>query len=72
MEATRHAHTYAAWVDAKDQVWLTDWSINAIVTFDPVTEKFEAFPSNRSQATYGKCSAVPARHGARSRATTDW
>ena len=32
------ARTYSVWVDDKDTVWLTDWSINAIVRFDPVTE----------------------------------
>ena len=38
------------WVDPADKVWLTDWSINALVRFDPVTEKFESFPSNKPQA----------------------
>jgi virginiamycin B lyase len=38
------------WVDDKDKVWLTDWSINAIVRFDPVTEKFDSFPSNQDRA----------------------
>ena len=33
-----------------DKVWLTDWTINAIVRFDPVTEKFESFPSDRRGA----------------------
>ncbi|MEO8755426.1 MAG: lyase, partial [Casimicrobiaceae bacterium] len=33
-----------------DTVWLTDWSINAIVKFDPITEKFESFPSSKEQA----------------------
>jgi virginiamycin B lyase len=45
-----NAHTYSVWVDPADKVWLTDWSTNAIVKFDPVTEKFESFPSNKSQA----------------------
>ena len=41
------------WVDqsdGKDVVWLTDWSINAIVRFDPATERFESYVSNRDQA----------------------
>jgi len=25
-------------------VWVSDWSENAILRFDPKTEKFEAFP----------------------------
>ena len=41
---------YSVWVDAADKVWLTEWTANAIVRFDPVTEKFEVFPSNRSNA----------------------
>ena len=41
---------YSVWVDAADKVWLTEWTANAIVRFDPATEKFEVFPSNRSNA----------------------
>jgi virginiamycin B lyase len=44
------AHAYSVWVDPADHVWLTDWSTNAIVRFDPATEKFESFPSDRDQA----------------------
>ena len=44
------AHAYSVWVDNRDKVWLTDWSTNAIVRFDPVTEKFDSFPSNRDNA----------------------
>ena len=36
--------TYAVYVDDKDKVWLTDFSANAIVRFDPLTEKFNSFP----------------------------
>jgi virginiamycin B lyase len=45
-----NAHAYSVWVDDADKVWLTDWSINALVRFDPVTEKFELYPSNKPQA----------------------
>lgn len=31
-------------------VWLSDWGANAVVRFDPATEKFEVFPSDRSGA----------------------
>jgi hypothetical protein len=34
----------AVYVDATDAVWVSDWGANAIVHFDPKTEKFEAFP----------------------------
>ena len=46
----KEPRTYSVYVDAKDQVWLTDWSANAIVRFDPRTEKFESFPSNKRGA----------------------
>jgi len=45
-----NAHAYAVWVDDRDKVWLTDWSTNAIVRFDPVTEAFDTFKSNRDGA----------------------
>ena len=35
------------WVDPDDKVWLADWAANAILRFDPETEKFESFPSDR-------------------------
>jgi virginiamycin B lyase len=41
---------YSVYVDEQDKVWLTDFGANAIVRFDPVTESFERFPSNRPNA----------------------
>ena len=41
---------YAVYVDEHDKVWLSDWTNNAIVRFDPAREKFERFPSNRRGA----------------------
>jgi len=38
---------HAVWVDGDDKVWLSEWSANAIVRFDPLTESFESFPSDR-------------------------
>jgi virginiamycin B lyase len=38
------------WVDPDDKVWLSEWAANAIVRFDPTTEKFESFPSNRANS----------------------
>lgn len=38
------------WVDDKDKVWITEWTSNAIMRFDPNTAKFESFPSNKSGA----------------------
>jgi virginiamycin B lyase len=31
-------------------VWLTEWESNAIVRFDPASEKFQSFPSDKSGA----------------------
>jgi virginiamycin B lyase len=39
--------TYSVWVDPSDKVWLTDFATNAILRFDPGTEKFVAFPSDK-------------------------
>ena len=41
---------YSVWVDDRDKVWLTEWTSNAIVRFDPATETFASFPSDRSRA----------------------
>jgi virginiamycin B lyase len=41
---------YAVYVDDQDKVWLSDFGANAMVRFDPETEKFDAFPSDRSGA----------------------
>jgi virginiamycin B lyase len=43
-------HVYAVYVDDKDIVWVSEWTANAIVRFDPATEKFQAFPSDKSDA----------------------
>ena len=54
------AHAYAVWVDDKDKVWLTDWSTNAVVRFDPQTQKFDSFPSDRAQSNVRQ---MLGRHG---------
>jgi virginiamycin B lyase len=38
------------YVDERDQVWVSDWGANAMLRFDPATEKFESFPSPRPNA----------------------
>ena len=35
---------YAVYVDETDAVWVSDWGANAILRFDPKTEKFDSFP----------------------------
>ena len=42
---------YAVYVDDTDAVWLSDWGANAILRFDPKTEKFETFPLPDSYAS---------------------
>ncbi len=41
---------YSVWVDEADKVWLTDFPANAILRFDPVTGRFESFPSTARNA----------------------
>jgi len=41
---------YAVYVDDADKVWVSDFPGNAILRFDPKTEKFESFPSDRENA----------------------
>jgi virginiamycin B lyase len=41
---------YAVYVDERDVVWLSDFSANAIVRFEPSTETFRVFPSDKSGA----------------------
>ena len=41
---------YSVYVDGSDKVWLTDFTANAIVRFDPETETFNSFPSDRPGA----------------------
>lgn len=38
---------YAVYVDDQDKVWLSDFSANAMVRFDPVTQKFDVFKGPR-------------------------
>jgi virginiamycin B lyase len=41
---------YAVFVDEKDKVWVSDFSGNAIVRFDPETAEFKSFVSDREHA----------------------
>lgn len=44
------AQAYSVYVDDQDVVWLTDFRANAVVRFDPATETFRSFPSDRPNA----------------------
>ncbi|MEX0591613.1 MAG: twin-arginine translocation signal domain-containing protein [Xanthobacteraceae bacterium] len=50
---------YSVYVDDKDIVWLTDFSANAIVRFDPTTEKFVSFPSDKANANVRQMDGRP-------------
>ena len=41
---------YAVYVDETDVVWLSDFGANAIVRFEPTTETFHVFPSDKRGA----------------------
>ena len=43
-------HVYAVYVDDKDMVWASEWSHNAVLRFDPGTEKFEVLSLPRPGA----------------------
>lgn len=50
---------YSVYVDDRDAVWLTDFSANAIVRFDPKTETFVSFPSDKSSANVRQMAGRP-------------
>ena len=41
---------YAVYVDEADVIWLTDFTANAIVRFDPIAETFVSFPAESQPA----------------------
>ena len=50
---------YSVYVDDRDAVWLTDFAANAIVRFDPETETFLSFPSDKSGANVRQMAGRP-------------
>jgi virginiamycin B lyase len=54
-----HPRAYAVFVDDKDKVWLTDFSANAIVRFDPVAEHFNVFASDKASANIRQLDGRP-------------
>jgi virginiamycin B lyase len=50
---------YSVYVDDRDAVWLTDFAANAIVRFDPKTEAFVSFPSDKSGANVRQMAGRP-------------
>jgi virginiamycin B lyase len=51
--------TYSVYVDEKDKVWLTDFGGNAIVRFDPETNEFNSFPSDKPNANVRQMDGKP-------------
>lgn len=49
---------YSVWVDPHDKAWLTDFAANAILRFDPETQTFLAFPSDRPGANVRQMDGV--------------
>jgi virginiamycin B lyase len=45
------AGAYAIYVDDKDKVWVTDFAANAIHRFDPQSERYETYPSDKRGAS---------------------
>jgi virginiamycin B lyase len=41
---------YAVWVDERDRPWVSEWTANAMYSFDPGSEKFERFDFPRPGA----------------------
>lgn len=41
---------YVVYVDEHDKVWLSDFSANAMLRFEPESETFEPFPTPRRSA----------------------
>lgn len=50
---------YSVYVDERDKVWLTDFPANSVVRFDPATEAFAAFPSDRPNANVRQMAGRP-------------
>jgi len=50
---------YSVYVDDRDAVWLTDFAANAIVRFDPKTETFLSFPSDKPGANVRQMAGRP-------------
>jgi virginiamycin B lyase len=55
----RRPSTYAVYVDDKDKVWVSDFGANAILHFDPAAETFNAFPSDKTDASVRQLNGRP-------------
>ena len=54
-------HVYAVYVDDKDIVWAAEWGNNAMLRFDPKSEKFDVLTMPRPAANIRDTG--PARRG---------
>lgn len=46
----RGSAPHAEYVDKQDQVWVSDFAANAMLRFDPRSERFQSFPSPQPDA----------------------
>jgi len=51
--------TYAVYVDNQDRVWATDWQANAVQRFDPASESYSTFASDRRGAEIRQLNGRP-------------
>ena len=52
-------HAYAVYVDDTAKVWVSDFTTNAILSFDPKNEVFESFPSDKPEAAVRQLNGRP-------------
>jgi virginiamycin B lyase len=65
-------HAYAVYVDDKGKVWVTDFGANAILSFDPRSEAFESFPSDKPDAAVCQLNGRAGESGVPSPARIVW
>ncbi|SDM54762.1 virginiamycin B lyase [Polaromonas sp. JS666] len=57
--ATADPDAYGLHIDSKDIVWASEWSNNAMLRFDPASEKFDVIPLPRANAAVRQILARP-------------
>jgi len=54
-----HPQPGALYVDAMDRIWLSDLGDDAVLRFDPQSEKFTAYPSDQAEARVSQLNGRP-------------
>jgi virginiamycin B lyase len=52
-------HPYAIYVDENDKIWLSDFAANALLTFDPQSQLFTSFVSDKPDANVRQLNGRP-------------